>query len=195
MFEGLSGISGVQLAGYATGFAQTRFDAKGGGTVYESTIADLKAAIGSLETEKQRIDEQLRALETTLRYFENREGGDGPAHAFSADDSSAHVQIESSEHTQQRIPEGRIREWPGISSTARLILMELASWADDTLIVEMSYASITEGAPLAHPRPMVEEPQQPQAGGLPADHQSTRPRSSRTVANRAPTRGRFPAER
>ena len=43
------------------------------GTANESTISDLKAAIRRLETEKRRIDEQLRSLVTALRYFENPE--------------------------------------------------------------------------------------------------------------------------
>ena len=37
----------------------------------ESTISDLRAAISRLEAEKRRIDEQLRALTTTLQYFES----------------------------------------------------------------------------------------------------------------------------
>ena len=38
---------------------------------YESTINDLKAAISRLETEKRHIDEQLHALDSSLRYFES----------------------------------------------------------------------------------------------------------------------------
>ncbi len=41
----------------------------------ESTIGDLRSAISRLEAEKRRIDEQLRALTTTLRYFESVELG------------------------------------------------------------------------------------------------------------------------
>ena len=39
--------------------------------VNESTIRDLKAAIGKLRAERRRIDEQHRALLTTLRFFED----------------------------------------------------------------------------------------------------------------------------
>ncbi len=78
--------------------------------MHESTITDLKTAISRLETEKQRIDEQLRALETALRYFENRERDDGPTQAFPANQSSAHVQVESSEQTRQRVPQGSLRD-------------------------------------------------------------------------------------
>lgn len=78
--------------------------------MHESTITDLKTAISRLETEKQRIDEQLRALETTLRYFENRERDDGPTQAFSAHQSSARVQVENPEHAQHRVPEGSLRD-------------------------------------------------------------------------------------
>ncbi len=43
----------------------------------ESTISDLKLAISQLETEKRRINEQLRALVTSLRYFEDPKGESG----------------------------------------------------------------------------------------------------------------------
>ncbi len=41
----------------------------------ESTISDLKAAIGKLRAERRRIEEQHRALVTTLRFFEESEPG------------------------------------------------------------------------------------------------------------------------
>ena len=44
--------------------------------MYESTIRDLKVAIDRLQAEKQRIDEQVQALESSLRYFESQERGD-----------------------------------------------------------------------------------------------------------------------
>lgn len=39
----------------------------------ESTIRDLKAAIGEVEERKRQIDEEHRALLTALRYFEGQE--------------------------------------------------------------------------------------------------------------------------
>ena len=54
------------------------YDVLGGSTVYESTIRDLKVAIDRLQAEKQRIDEQVQALESSLRYFESQERGDAP---------------------------------------------------------------------------------------------------------------------
>ena len=46
--------------------------------MYESTVRDLKVAIDRLQAEKQRIDEQVQALESSLRYFESQERGDAP---------------------------------------------------------------------------------------------------------------------
>ena len=47
----------------------------------ESTVSDLKTAITRLEVEKRRIEEQHRALVTTLRYFEGAgRGREEPHH-------------------------------------------------------------------------------------------------------------------
>ncbi len=43
--------------------------------VSPSTISDLRAEIQRLQEQKRRIDRDIQALETTLRYFEGLEEG------------------------------------------------------------------------------------------------------------------------
>ena len=65
--------------------------------VNESTISDLKAAIKRLEVEKERIEEQRRALVTTLAYFEGHEGETQPPMALPSAPIPTQIHLESAE--------------------------------------------------------------------------------------------------
>ena len=63
--------------------------------VHESTIRDLRAAIDRLKLEKQRIDEQLRAVTASLRYFESQERAGGPPPSRPTSQTSPQMNLES----------------------------------------------------------------------------------------------------
>lgn len=79
----------------------------------ESTIGDLRAAISQLEAEKRRIDEQLRALTTTLRYFE------------SVQSEGDHTSPLSPDTTQERTRRSGRAQYPGTSNNLRDAMAEI----------------------------------------------------------------------
>ena len=87
-----------------------------------STISDLKAAIGRLETEKRRIEKQHRALVTTLQYFENPELMAEPPAELSSSPIPTQGYLESSERV---LPARRPRTTELSDSTMRDTMSEI----------------------------------------------------------------------